>query len=199
MASISTTRVNRELQNFNTDSNQEIQVEVVGDNIRHLQGTIKGPSDSQYSGGHFKLDIEITDQYPFQPPKVSFITKIWHPNMSSATGAICLDILKDQWAAALTLRTVMLSIQALLAAPEPDDPQDAVVANQFKSDKKMFDKVAKFWTVHHAGGDGDSETKAMETVLDKILSMGFAKSRSIVALSQNNWELEKAVQWLSDD
>lgn len=37
MASISTTRVNRELQNFNTDSNQEIQVEVVGDNIRHLQ------------------------------------------------------------------------------------------------------------------------------------------------------------------
>ena len=119
--------------------------------------------------------------------------------MSSATGAICLDILKDQWAAALTLRTVMLSIQALLAAPEPDDPQDAVVANQFKSDKKMFDKVAKFWTVHHAGGDGDSETKAMETVLDKILSMGFAKSRSIVALSQNNWELEKAVQWLSDD
>ena len=34
-----------------------------------------------------------------------------------------MDILKDQWAAAMTLRTVLLSIQALLAAPEPSDPQ----------------------------------------------------------------------------
>lgn len=33
-------------------------------------------------------------------------------------------------AAAMTLRTVLLSLQALLAAAEPDDPQDAVVANQ---------------------------------------------------------------------
>ena len=48
MASISTTRVNRELQNFNTDQNNEIQIKVVDDNIRHLKGTIKGPSDSQY-------------------------------------------------------------------------------------------------------------------------------------------------------
>lgn len=35
-------------------------------------------------------------------------------------------------AAAMTLRTVLLSLQALLAAAEPDDPQDAVVANQVR-------------------------------------------------------------------
>ena len=40
-----------------------------------------------------------------------FKTKVWHPNVSSQSGAICLDILKDQWAAAMTLRTVLLSIQ----------------------------------------------------------------------------------------
>jgi hypothetical protein len=58
---------------------------------------------------------------------------IWwlrHPNVSSQNGAICLDILKDQWSPALTLKTALLSLQALLSTPEPDDPQDAVVAQQ---------------------------------------------------------------------
>ena len=46
-----------------------------------------------------------------------------HPNISSQTGAICLDILKDEWSPALTLKTALLSLQALLASPAPDDPQ----------------------------------------------------------------------------
>ena len=49
--------------------------------------------------------------------------QVWHPNVSSANGAICLDILKDAWSPALTLKTVLLSIQALLTSPEPSDPQ----------------------------------------------------------------------------
>ena len=52
-----------------------------------------------------------------------FRSKVWHPNVSSANGAICLDILKDNWSPALTLKTALLSLQALLASPEPGDPQ----------------------------------------------------------------------------
>ena len=52
-----------------------------------------------------------------------FRSKVWHPNVSSANGAICLDILKDQWSPALTLKTALLSLQALLSSPQPDDPQ----------------------------------------------------------------------------
>jgi len=51
-----------------------------------------------------------------------------HPNVSSANGAICLDILKDQWSPALTLKTALLSLQALLSSPEPDDPQARAAA-----------------------------------------------------------------------
>jgi len=55
-------------------------------------------------------------------------------------------------AAALTLRTVLLSLQALLSAAEPDDPQDAVVARQYKENRKVFMKTAKFWAQHYAQG-----------------------------------------------
>lgn len=52
------------------------------------------------------------------PPKVRFLTKIYHPNIDKL-GRICLDILKDKWSPALQIRTVLLSIQALLSAPNP--------------------------------------------------------------------------------
>ena len=68
------------------------------------------------------MDIIIPPDYPFKPPKMKFDTKIWHPNISSQTGAICLDILKNEWTPALTIRTALISLQALLCSPEPDDP-----------------------------------------------------------------------------
>ena len=57
---------------------------------RHLIGSITGPEGTPYEGGVFDVDIWIPSGYPFEPPKMKFITKIWHPNVSSQTGAICL-------------------------------------------------------------------------------------------------------------
>jgi ubiquitin-conjugating enzyme (huntingtin interacting protein 2) len=104
-----------------------VTVTVMNDNVLTLQGSIKGPIDSPYQDGVFLIEIKIPQDYPFAPPKMRFITKVWHPNVSSQTGAICLDILKDAWSPALTMKTALVSLQALLSAPEPDDPQDAQV------------------------------------------------------------------------
>jgi ubiquitin-protein ligase len=58
---------------------------------RHLVGTITGPEGTPYEGGVFDVDILIPREYPFEPPRMKFITRIWHPNISSQTGAIiCL-------------------------------------------------------------------------------------------------------------
>lgn len=80
---------------------------------RNAQRDTRTQGDSPYAGGVFFLSISFPTDYPFKPPKVSFTTKIYHPNIN-ANGSICLDILRDQWSPALTISKGMtLSIPVL--------------------------------------------------------------------------------------
>lgn len=121
-----------------------------GDDLTRWQATIFGPEDSPYSGGVFYLDIVFPKDYPFTAPKISFRTKIYHPNVNRG-GAICLDILRDEWTPALTIGKVLLSICSLLTDPNPDDPLEPDVARLYKSNYEEFYRVAQEWTRLHAG------------------------------------------------
>lgn len=197
MANIAIQRIKREFKEvIKSDEAQKcaINVELVGDDYRELRGEIAGPPDTPYEGATFQLEIKVPETYPFNPPKVKFVTKIWHPNISSVTGAICLDILKDQWAAAMTLRTVLLSLQALLAAAEPDDPQDAVVAKQFKENHALFLQTAQYWSHVHAGvPKGNSE---FSKKVRRLMDMGVGEHQALVALSSCNWDMDRAIEQL---
>ncbi|MEN2495814.1 MAG: ubiquitin-conjugating enzyme E2 K, variant 2 [Marteilia pararefringens] len=159
-----------------------------------LNATIFGPSDSPYAGGKFELSIDVPLEYPFRPPKISFISKVWHPNISSATGCICLDILKDNWSAGYTLRTTLLSIIALLTVPEPDDPQDGVVAAMFKKSRKDFDTTATFWTSVFANGNEIPEQDHLKDKVRQFKQINGIddEKQAVILLSNNNWDIHKA-------
>ena len=142
-------RIQKELIDFNKDPLSNISAGPTGSDLFQWQATIMGPSDSPYQGGVFFLNVHFPTDYPFKPPKCSFITKIYHPNINS-NGSICLDILKDQWSPALTISKVLLSISSLLTDPNPDDPLVPEIANIYKSDRAKYDATAREWTKKYA-------------------------------------------------
>lgn len=122
-------RIKKELEDFKkVKDSYGFEVDICDNNLFHLKAKITGPVDTPYHGGTYYLNIQLPDRYPFLPPKISFITKLWHPNISSVTGFICLDILKDKWSASMSLRSVLMSILSLLQCPDPDSPQDGQVS-----------------------------------------------------------------------
>ncbi|EDV24894.1 uncharacterized protein TRIADDRAFT_24883 [Trichoplax adhaerens] len=201
MANISISRVKREFAEVVKSEEAKrcgICIKMLNENnFTKLLGEITGPPDTPYEGGKFLVDIEIPDSYPFNPPKMKFITRIWHPNISSVTGAICLDILKDNWAAALTLRTVLMSLQVLLSAAEPDDPQDAVVAKQYNENIHLFMKTARHWSEAYAKAR-PIKTQDFHEKVRKLSETGFSDDSCRTALSKSGWDEQRGMETLLD-
>ena len=180
------------------DKTSGIKIDLIDDSPFHLKGSFPGPEGTPYEGGHFEVvsprttriegrtlclltppftqDIVIPDSYPFQPVKMKFITKVYHPNVSSQSGAICLDILKDNWSPVLTLKSTLISLQSLLCSPEPNDPQDAEVAKHYTTSKSSFDDTARYWTQIYAGGPGKKSSKGADAVRDEVAIAGLEKA-----------------------
>ncbi|PPS01919.1 hypothetical protein GOBAR_AA18745 [Gossypium barbadense] len=164
-------RIIKETQRLLSEPAPGISASPSEDNMRYFNVMILGPTQSPYEGGVFKLELFLPEEYPMAAPKeeclhliccaeqtlasklslVRFLTKIYHPNIDKL-GRICLDILKDKWSPALQIRTVLLSIQALLSAPNPDDPLSENIAKHWKTNEAEAVETAKEWTRLYASG-----------------------------------------------
>lgn len=118
-------------------------------NIYEWQATIMGPRDTPYQDGIFYLSIIFPSEYPFKPPIVKFITKIYHCNINSK-GSICLDILKNEWSPALTISKLLLSICSLMTDPNPDDPLVTEIAELYTNNRTLHDRKAREYTIRYA-------------------------------------------------
>lgn len=147
-------RITRELQELQNDPPLSCSAGPVGDDQFQWEGVIFGPDASPFAGGVFKLKIQFPVDYPFRPPHIQFITKVYHPNINSS-GLICLDILKGSWSPALTIGKTLLSITSLLTDPNPDDPFVPAIANQYKANRAAYEEEARRWTLMYAVPDDE--------------------------------------------
>ena len=143
-------RINHELNSIIKEPIENIEF-INSDNNIFLFYLI-GPIDTPYQKGKFKIKIEFNNDYPYSPPIVTFITKIYHPNINSM-GQICLDILKDQWSPILTISKILLSISSLLAEPNINDPLEPGIANIMNNNYSIYlnnvkEYIEKYSEIH---------------------------------------------------
>ncbi|CAI7644267.1 unnamed protein product [Penicillium palitans] len=121
-----------------------------GDDLSQLTILLTGPAGTPFSQGLWELHLKMPDDYPKSPPKATFKTKIWHPNMEELTGAVCVDTLKRDWQPNLTLRDVLVTISCLLIYPNPDSALNASAGALMQENYDAFAHQAKLMASIHA-------------------------------------------------
>ncbi|OOG00974.1 hypothetical protein ASPCADRAFT_202826 [Aspergillus carbonarius ITEM 5010] len=124
--------------------------EDASDDLTQLTTLLAGPQGTPYSQGLWRLHLKMPEDYPKSPPKATFRTRIWHPNVEESTGAVCVDTLKRDWKPNLTLKDVLITISCLLIYPNPDSALNSAAGALLQENYDAFARQAKLMTSIHA-------------------------------------------------
>lgn len=128
--------------------------------VADVQADINGPQGTPYEGGVFRMKLALGAEFPQAPPKAFFLTKIFHPNVSTE-GEICVNTLKKDWNPNLGIKHIITVIRCLLIDPNPESALNEEAGRLLLEEYEIFAAQARLMTEIHAskgvagGGDGD--------------------------------------------
>ncbi|KAK5860154.1 hypothetical protein PBY51_021651 [Eleginops maclovinus] len=125
---------------------------------------MQGPPDTPYKKGVFELYCQFGPDYPAKPPLVRFVTPVYHCNVNSV-GRICHNLFDRNYNAHITMREILDAVYGLLIIPEPEDPLDSILAEEFLTSRETYEREAEKHTEETAGKSlDDMEKNLVEAV-----------------------------------
>ncbi|CAD5206219.1 unnamed protein product [Bursaphelenchus okinawaensis] len=147
-----------ELKSLQNSPVEGFTVQADEQNLFKWTVAIFGPPGTLYQGGYFKAAIKFPNNYPYSPPSVRFLSKVWHPNVYE-NGELCISILHppvddpqsgeqacERWNPTQSVRTVLLSVISLLNEPNTSSPANvdaSVMYRKYKESHGKEDEYAK--------------------------------------------------------
>ncbi|KAI1825307.1 ubiquitin-conjugating enzyme [Xylaria intraflava] len=150
---VSNKRLAKELQECTSNPPAGMAISLRSEaDLQNWDVVLAGPPGTAYAGGTFKITVTFPSDYPFKPPQVNFVTRIYHPNVTNDhQGNICLAILKvEAWKPASRVRAVLDALRQLLIEPNPDDPLETRIADEFKTNRVEFEKNVRIYVSRYA-------------------------------------------------
>ncbi|KAI5295736.1 hypothetical protein KEM52_000393 [Ascosphaera acerosa] len=127
---------------------------------------IKGPKDTPFEGGRWKVHVEVPATYPFKSPSIGFVNKIFHPNIDELSGSVCLDVINQTWSPMYEMLNIFDTfLPHLLRYPNPSDPLNGDAASLLMGDPAKYDAKVKEYVRRYAMPSSSAkpaETEAVE-------------------------------------
>ena len=111
-------------------------------NIMEFKVVYTPEKDSYWYPGLYEFNFSVPTNYPFSPPKIHCLTKIFHPNID-LQGNVCLNILREDWKPTLNMATVIASVYFLFYDPNPKDPLNHEASEMMRNSRDEFIKNVK--------------------------------------------------------
>jgi ubiquitin-conjugating enzyme E2 H len=132
----------------------------------------KGPAETPFEGGTWKVHVELPDTYPYKSPSIGFVNRIFHPNIDELSGSVCLDVINQTWSPMFDMINIFeVFLPQLLRYPNPTDPLNGEAAALLIREPKSYDAKVKEYVQKYASKDAADEAGAESEDDDELSSV----------------------------